>query len=375
MIGGEQIASSAVLVEETVPDVGRSSKTFAQVVAQEAVKAKEAPAPVAPVSVPISVPVPVPVPAPVPVPEPVVAKDEVVVEAVQAVEDSFSHKAGAEVVAEAVVEVAEATPVVESVESVESVEPVKVDEPVEAVEALKVDEAVNKAQAPTPKEVSKRNTIASLPSFVARASTVSSRRASLVPLSRRAADGPPVAPGAVTAAVRATNPILDELLHALQLLAANDPALTMLDLKDCPVFSLDHGSALADALRDNTHLTTLNLCNARVHTRTACELAAVLRVNSTLQVLNLESNAIAPLGIKLLAESLAFNTGLIDVRLTNQKQAIGIDAEQTFAKSLAKNDKIIKLSLQFRDAASRNDVDRAIMRNKDTARKLRLAQK
>ncbi|KAJ3019847.1 UNVERIFIED_CONTAM: Tropomodulin-1 [Siphonaria sp. JEL0065] len=80
------------------------------------------------------------------------------------------------------------------------------------------------------------------------------------------------------------------------------------------------------------------------------------------------------MGIKHLAELLAFNTSLTDVRLSNQKQPAGIDAEQTFAKSLAKNETIVKLGLQFRDAASRNAVDRAIMRNKDTARKLRLAQ-
>ncbi|KAJ3298690.1 hypothetical protein HDU79_008183 [Rhizoclosmatium sp. JEL0117] len=205
------------------------------------------------------------------------------------------------------------------------------------------------------------------------ASTLS-RRSSMMPVARTAADGAPIPTSAVTGAVRATNPILDELLYSIKLLGENDPSLTSLDLKDCTVFSMAHGSALAEALAENTNLKELNLCNAQVATATASELAIALRNNKTLEILNLESNAIAPMGIKHLAEALAHNSTLTELRLINQKQAAGIDAEQTFATSLQKNQKLTKLGLQFRDAASRNAVDRAIMRNKDIARKARLAQ-
>ncbi|KAI8619380.1 hypothetical protein BC830DRAFT_1165387 [Chytriomyces sp. MP71] len=202
-----------------------------------------------------------------------------------------------------------------------------------------------------------------------------SRRSSMLPLMRKASDGPPLPIASVTAAVRSTNPMLEELLHSIKLLSDNDPSLTVLDLKDAAIFTVDHGSALAEALENNTHLKELNLCNARVATSTASELAHALKSNTCLEILNLESNAIGPLGIKHIAEALAINTSLLELRLINQKAPAGIDAEQTFAKSLVKNTSLIKLGLQFRDVASRNAADRSIMRNKDVARRRRLEAK
>jgi len=79
----------------------------------------------------------------------------------------------------------------------------------------------------------------------------------------------------VTAAVRASNPILDELAHSLSLLTANDPSLLILDLKDCQVFQLHHGTTLAEGLKKNTHLKTLDLQNVRLQTNTAIEIANV----------------------------------------------------------------------------------------------------
>ncbi|KAJ3228674.1 hypothetical protein HDU81_005984 [Chytriomyces hyalinus] len=200
-----------------------------------------------------------------------------------------------------------------------------------------------------------------------------SRRSSLMPIARTVTDGPPLPIAAVTAAVRSTNPILEELLYSIKLLGENDASLTVLDLKDATVFSMEHGSALAEALETNTHLKELNLCNAKVATSTASELAHALKSNTTLEILNLESNAIGPIGMKHLAEALAVNTSILELRLINQKAPTGIDAEQTFARSLAKNTSVIKLGLQFRDVAARNACDRAIMRNKDAARRRRLS--
>ncbi|TPX78299.1 hypothetical protein CcCBS67573_g00493 [Chytriomyces confervae] len=196
----------------------------------------------------------------------------------------------------------------------------------------------------------------------------------LMPIARSVSDGPPLPIGAVTASVRSTNPFLEELLYSIKLLTENDPTLTVLDLKDASVFTVEHGSALAAALEQNSYLKELNLCNAKVATTTASELAQALQMNSTLEVLNLESNAIGPLGMKHLAEALAVNSALLEVRLSYQKAPAGIDAEQTFANALAKNETLTKLGLQFRDPASRDACDRAIMRNKEAARRRRMTE-
>ncbi|KAJ3249200.1 hypothetical protein HDU78_005340 [Chytriomyces hyalinus] len=201
-----------------------------------------------------------------------------------------------------------------------------------------------------------------------------SRKSTLMPIARSVSDGPPLPIGAVTASVRSTNPFLEELLYSIKLLTENDPTLTVLDLKDASVFTVEHGSALAAALEQNSYLKELNLCNAKVATTTASELAQALQTNSTLEVLNLESNAVGPLGMKHLAEALAVNSALLEVRLSYQKAPAGIDAEQTFANALAKNETLTKLGLQFRDPASRDACDRAIMRNKEAARRRRMTE-
>ncbi|KAJ3275685.1 hypothetical protein HK104_003858 [Borealophlyctis nickersoniae] len=170
---------------------------------------------------------------------------------------------------------------------------------------------------------------------------------------------------AITAAVRATNPLLDELLHSLQLLEANDEGLTELDLTDCPVFTVQHGTALAKALLYNTELKVLVLKGCRIQTQNATEIAEALRHNTTLETLNLDNNQIAPAGIKAIAEMLDVNEGLKEVRLSQQRQQAGTDAEQALAKALLKNQTLTKLSLQLRDPASRNAVDRYITRNKE----------
>ncbi|KAJ1566595.1 hypothetical protein HK405_009173 [Cladochytrium tenue] len=199
--------------------------------------------------------------------------------------------------------------------------------------------------------------------------------ASLVPApaARTAAGGPVVPTAAVTGAVRATNPILDELLHALQLLAADDAELVVLDLRDCAVFAPPHAAAVAEALATNSHLRELVLENTGLQTAAAVEIANALRVNETLEVLNLDSNNIAPAGIKALAESLEYNRGLRELRLANQRSMAGTDAEQAFARAMAKNTTLTRLSLLFRDVASRGAVDRAIARNRELARRARRA--
>ena len=88
----------------------------------------------------------------------------------------------------------------------------------------------------------------------------------------------------------------------------------------------------------------------------------------------MEGNIIQPAGMRELAEMLKTNTGLLEVNVSNQKYATGTDAEQAFASALTRNESMIKLTLLVRDVPSRNSIDRAITRNKDAARKRRLAQ-
>ena len=176
----------------------------------------------------------------------------------------------------------------------------------------------------------------------------------------------------VTRAVRAVNPVLDELLHALNLLETNDASLTQLDLTNSSVLTNSLITAIASSLLHNTQLKKLVLASVNLSTKNAQELAQVLRVNKTLEVLDLENNQIGPLGMRAIADMLAVNEGLVDVRVGRQKQLAGTDAEQCFARALVGNFKVVKFSLVVRDVSSRHLVDKSVSRNKEVARKARL---
>ncbi|KAJ3272608.1 Leiomodin-2 [Terramyces sp. JEL0728] len=196
------------------------------------------------------------------------------------------------------------------------------------------------------------------------------------PLSRSATDGPMQAASAITTSVFRTNPVLDEVLFGLHAIKNNDPSVTVFD---CKHFALTHeqGLALAEAMKANAFVTKLELSNCSIQTAVVVELAKSLMENSTLQYLNLEGNHIGPKGMRELGYLLAYNKTLLELKLSHQKSITraGTDAEQTFAESMNKNTTLIKLGLQFRNAACRDRVDRAVTRNKEIARKLKWANK
>ena len=79
----------------------------------------------------------------------------------------------------------------------------------------------------------------------------------------------------MSGAVRAVNPIIENLLLSIKLLEDNDESLKNLDLKDVAVFRPSHGVMLAKALQQNTHIESLNLSNIQLQTSTAIEIAKV----------------------------------------------------------------------------------------------------
>ncbi|KAF9335399.1 hypothetical protein BG006_000186 [Podila minutissima] len=91
--------------------------------------------------------------------------------------------------------------------------------------------------------------------------------------------------------------------------------LTTLNLKGSSIG--DNGAqALAEALKTNSTLTTLNLEGNSIDDNGAQALAETLKTNSTLTTLNLEHNSIGDNGARALAEAL--NTTRCDIKLWGQ---------------------------------------------------------
>jgi len=128
---------------------------------------------------------------------------------------------------------------------------------------------------------------------------------------------------------------------------------------------------LAEALLDNTHVTTVWLCNCHVDTLGGQMFGEVLKVNATLTELNLETNFLGPKGMVALARGLKENSTLTTLRLENQSTPMGNKAERLFVKAARASKAITKLAADFHEQSSKNSVVSALSRNIDRARKRR----
>ena len=102
-------------------------------------------------------------------------------------------------------------------------------------------------------------------------------------------------------------------------------------------------SSLAQALRENTSLTTLDLSDNNIRDSGASCLAQALRVNASLTTLNLRDNSIAEEGIHSLSQALVVNKSLATLDLT--LNFITIAAFMSLSRALNTNSSITCLRL------------------------------
>eukprot|EP00727_Mastigamoeba_balamuthi_P007606 m51a1_g3466 hypothetical protein (412) ;mRNA; f:738200-739629 len=155
---------------------------------------------------------------------------------------------------------------------------------------------------------------------------------------------------------------------AVEQVRANDASLTALVLNNNPKITPELVNQLADALATNTVLTTLEAVHIGVTNDGAKRFAAALASNKTLHSLNLETNNIGNDGLRAIAGALAHNTTLAELRLTNQAQIAGTQAEKDLASAVDASTTLTVCSIALRDAAARDMLNRAITRNKELLR-------
>ena len=107
----------------------------------------------------------------------------------------------------------------------------------------------------------------------------------------------------------------------------------------------DSGCAiLAEALRFNSSLISLNLSNNHIGSKGARALADMLRFNVTLETLSLQYNALHDLGARLLAEALAVNSTLQELAVGGND--IGPEGTHDIAEALTLNQTLLFLDFQ-----------------------------
>ncbi|XP_015748252.1 PREDICTED: nucleotide-binding oligomerization domain-containing protein 2-like isoform X3 [Acropora digitifera] len=112
-------------------------------------------------------------------------------------------------------------------------------------------------------------------------------------------------------------------------------------------FSAKVTNLLAEALRVNTSLSSLDLQYNLLDWDGAKSLAEALRFNTSLSFLKLSSNNIGDWGTNSLAQALKVNTGLSSLTLHNEY--IGAEAANSLAQALRVNTSLSSLKLDYAD--------------------------
>jgi hypothetical protein len=128
------------------------------------------------------------------------------------------------------------------------------------------------------------------------------------------------------------------------------------------------------AMESNTHIEVLSLSNANVQKLQGLELANALRINCTVKTLNLESNCLDSSSVRQLALSIRDNAAstIEQLRVNHQRQMcnfFGRPAEEAVGLMMQRNMTIVKLGFECDDAHWRNEIDRALLRNNDKLRR------
>uniref|UniRef100_A0A8C9DPU0 Tropomodulin 3 n=1 Tax=Prolemur simus TaxID=1328070 RepID=A0A8C9DPU0_PROSS len=120
---------------------------------------------------------------------------------------------------------------------------------------------------------------------------------------------------------------------------------------------------------NDARLVEVNLNNIKVSSvgPRASAFADMLKVNKTLNSLNMESNFITGVGILALIDALRDNETLAELKIDNQRQQLGTAVELEMAKMLEENTNILKFGYQFTQQGPRTRAANAITKNNDLA--------
>lgn len=168
------------------------------------------------------------------------------------------------------------------------------------------------------------------------------------------------------------NPVvIDEVL---ELVVGNEASLSEVNLNNADNISMETLVRLAEALISNTHVRVFSLANTRADDRVATSVAHMLRKNSTVTTVNMDSNYISGAGVLALMASLRHNCTLEELRFHNQRHICGGRVEMEMVQVLRENTTLLKLGYQFELPGPRMNATCLLTRNLDLQRRRRLQQ-
>ncbi|VDK41615.1 unnamed protein product [Taenia asiatica] len=187
-------------------------------------------------------------------------------------------------------------------------------------------------------------------------------------------------------------PNMTDVEESIKKLTADDASLTVLNLNNIKNIDAEVVSRLFTALGENTKLRELHMAGMDLTPPMVEPLLLPLKVNHTLEVLNLESNFITGEAWRLLALSchLFFNLEFIwdmilkilesisdsksaikDLRLANQRQRVlGVQVEEEITKLVLQNPRLNNLSLYVDTPHARVQINEHLKKTVDANKRL-----
>ncbi|XP_078062412.1 tropomodulin-4 [Mustelus asterias] len=159
--------------------------------------------------------------------------------------------------------------------------------------------------------------------------------------------------------------------ETLQKIKDNDRDLVEVNLnniKDIPVQTLKE---FAEALKQNTQVKKFSMAATRSNDPVAHALAEMLRENSALLSLNIESNFISGAAMLLIARAMKENETLTELKIDNQRHQLGDAAEMEIAQMLERNTTIVRFGYHFTQQGPRARAAIALTKNNELLRQQR----
>ena len=165
----------------------------------------------------------------------------------------------------------------------------------------------------------------------------------------------------------------NKLQQLLDRLTAKDPTLTVLEFNNSNLLAVkdENFELFAAVLKDNPYIVDIELCNVMMKDRHCVALMEALRTCPNLFILNIETNMLTGTGIEAVVAMAERHPTLKELRIDNQRMAVGIEAERAIANCLSQNINIIRLSYTFRETFVFSYVNKYLQRNLDHIRQLR----
>lgn len=155
----------------------------------------------------------------------------------------------------------------------------------------------------------------------------------------------------------------------------NDQNLTDLNWNNIKNISDEKFEKLFAGLATNTNLEVLSLVNVGLTDRTAAALAEAIKANSTLRVLNVETNFISPAGVLALVKATNQAAALEEFRASNQRSSVlGNKIEMEITSLVESNPRLLRLGLHLEYSDARHRVASHLQRNIDRIRQQRRSQ-